>query len=156
MSDLEEFKEFTRRNFSTMHFILIKEALRAFEVKQKVEKHLVPRSEHPLDCLWPTFDDFWEAYDKKVGKKSKIKKKWLKLSQATKEEIMQYIPNYILSQPNKKFRMNPETFFNNDGWLNELIFEKPPTVNRQTQEVIEKNLEPIPTSLIDQVRGRQK
>ena len=125
----------------------IEKIIQEFSAKPMIQ------DEHPFNCLWPTFEDFWELYDKKVGKKSKIEKKWLKLSQATKEEIMAYIPNYILSQPNKKYRLNPETFFNNDAWENELIFDKLPTVNGQTKEVIEKNLEQVPSSFIDEIRG---
>tara|TARA_R110002049_G_scaffold4063_2_gene29290 strand:- start:3190 stop:3963 length:774 start_codon:yes stop_codon:yes gene_type:complete len=71
--------------------------------------------------IYPTFDDFWDEYDKKVGSKSKIKKQWDKLNQKTKEEIMVYIPNYKLSQPEKKYRKNPETFFNNESWNDEII-----------------------------------
>lgn len=71
--------------------------------------------------IWPTFDDFWHEYDKKVGNKEKIEKKWSKLSQSVKEQIMAYLPNYKISQPEKKFRKNPETFLNNNGWEDELI-----------------------------------
>lgn len=71
--------------------------------------------------LYPTFDDFWELYNKKVGKKDKIKKKWDALNQDTKEYIVNYIPEYLISQPNKKYRKNPETFLNNESWNDELI-----------------------------------
>ena len=74
--------------------------------------------------IYPTFDDFWDEYDKKVGNKNKIKKQWDKLSQKTKELILGYIPNYKLSQPEKRFRKNPETFLNNESWNDELIISK--------------------------------
>lgn len=73
--------------------------------------------------LWPDFEDFWDEYDKKVGSKSKIKKKWDKLPQKTKEKIMAYLPEYKLSESNKRYRKNPETFLNNEGWNDELIFK---------------------------------
>jgi len=66
---------------------------------------------------WPTFEDFWNEYDKKVGKVDKIKSKWLTLSQSIKENIMQHVPNYKASQPDKKYRKNPETYLNNESWL---------------------------------------
>lgn len=72
--------------------------------------------------IYPTFDDFWDEYDKKVGSKDKIKKQWDKLPQKTKEQIMAYIPNYKLSQPDKKYRKNAETFFNNESWNDEIIY----------------------------------
>ena len=72
--------------------------------------------------LYPTFEDFWDMYDKKTGKKEKIESKWNKLSQSTKEKIINYIPYYIKSQPNKQYRKNPETFLNNESWNDEIIF----------------------------------
>lgn len=71
--------------------------------------------------IYPTFEDFWNDYDKKVGKKSLIEKKWNKLDQDTKNKIMDYIPYYKHSQPDKKYRKNPETFLNNESWNDELI-----------------------------------
>jgi len=71
--------------------------------------------------IWPTFEDFWIMYDKKVGDKKKIKKKWDKLKQMDKEIIMDYLPMYKGAEPNKKFRKNPETFLNNESWNDELI-----------------------------------
>jgi len=71
--------------------------------------------------IYPNFDDFWDEYDKKVGDKSKIKKKWDELPYNEKEKIMNYVPHYKLSSPDKKFRKNPETFFNNKSWNDEII-----------------------------------
>lgn len=75
---------------------------------------------------YPTFDDFWNAYDKKRGDVSKIKIKWSKLSQSDKEAIMDYIPKYIFSQPDKQYRKDPLTFLNNKSWNDEII-EQPTT-----------------------------
>ena len=70
-----------------------------------------------------SFEDFWELYDKKVGKKDLLIKKWLKLSDAERELAMSYIPQYKLAQPNKKYRKNPDTFLNGKSWNDELIFD---------------------------------
>ena len=67
------------------------------------------------------FNKFWELYDKKVGSKTKIKKKWDTLPKKIQEEILQYIPKYIENQPNKQYRKNPDTFFNNQSWEDELV-----------------------------------
>ena len=66
-------------------------------------------------------DDFWDLYDKKVGDKIKIEKKWIALRGYERVKAMDYIPNYKISQPDKKYRLNPETFINQKGWNNELI-----------------------------------
>jgi len=67
------------------------------------------------------FDNFWNLYDKKIGDKSKVKKKWDKLSKEDQDKIMVYIPKYINSQPDKKYRKNPETFLNNLSWNDEIL-----------------------------------
>ena len=70
------------------------------------------------------FDVFWDLYDKKVGKKDKIQKKWEKLKDLDRELIIQHIPNYKNAQPDKKFRKDPETYLNNESWLDEVIPSK--------------------------------
>ena len=64
---------------------------------------------------------FWNMYDKKVGLKEKIEKKWNKLSDDDKKKIFEYIPKYKESQPDKQYRKNPDTFLNNKSWNDELI-----------------------------------
>lgn len=73
-----------------------------------------------LDCeVYPTFDDFWNLYDRKEDKKDAIKK-WEKLNQLEKEYIMSFIPNYKLSLSDLKYQRNPVTFLNKRTWENEL------------------------------------
>lgn len=80
--------------------------------------------------IYPSFDDFWNLYDKKTGRK-KCESKWNKLSQKTKEEIMAYIPKYKLSTPDIKYRKNPETFLNSESWNDELILKQNNYGNKQ-------------------------
>lgn len=77
-----------------------------------------------------SFNDFWELYDKKVGLKSKIEKKWIKLSNKDRQAIMRYIPKYKEAQPDKRYRKNPETFFNNRSWEDEVISNEEPKVKK--------------------------
>jgi molecular chaperone DnaK (HSP70) len=91
------------------------------------EKSTIPKtqnlfSEHEL-LSWPTFDDFWNAYDKKIDK-LKSQNKWKKLKQSEKEAIMEFIPDYKMVQPDKQYRKDPSTFLNNKSWENELIGKK--------------------------------
>lgn len=69
------------------------------------------------------FDHFWDDYDKKVGDKQKLRKKWEKISDNDKIRIRDYIPRYKAAQPDKKYRKNPETFLNNKSWNDEIIEE---------------------------------
>lgn len=68
-----------------------------------------------------SFTEFWNDYDKKVGDKEKVKKKFEKLSEKVRAEIQVHIPLYIEAQPDKKFRKNPDTFINQKGWTHEII-----------------------------------
>jgi|GEM_PF-1282552 hypothetical protein len=82
--------------------------------------------ENQILMTWPTFEDFWETYDKKRGDQAKIKKKWEALKQAEKEAAIEFIPYYIQSQPEKQFRKDPATFLNNKSWNDELITSNQP------------------------------
>lgn len=67
------------------------------------------------------FSSFWDSYGKKVGDKTKLEKKWNKLSDEDRKAIMDYIPAYIKATPDKKYRKNPETFLNNHSWNDEIV-----------------------------------
>lgn len=67
------------------------------------------------------FDEFWNDYEKKVGDKEKIRKKFEKLPDKTKLLIKEHIPKYKKAQPDKGFRKNPETYINNKSWNDEII-----------------------------------
>jgi len=71
------------------------------------------------------FEEFWNDYDKKVGDKDKIQKKWNNVSDDDRKLIKEYLPKYKLAQPDKKFRKNPDTFLNNKSWNDEIIDSKP-------------------------------
>lgn len=77
-----------------------------------------------------SFNDFWELYDKKVGLKDKIKKKWNNLTEKDRKEVMAYIPKYKEATKEKRFRKNPETFLNNRSWEDEIINSENPKVKK--------------------------
>ena len=68
------------------------------------------------------FEPFWNLYDKKVGK-DKCEKKWLSITEEDREKIKFHIPKYKISQPDKKFRKDPQTYLNNKSWNDEIILE---------------------------------
>ena len=67
------------------------------------------------------FEWFWNEYDKKIGEKQKLKKKWNKLTDEERQNAMNYLELYKQSVPDKQFRKNPETFLNNKSWNDEII-----------------------------------
>lgn len=70
------------------------------------------------------FDEFWDAYDKKVDPK-KCKPLWERLSDKDRLDAMAYIPKYKQAQPNKQYRKNPQTFLNARSWESEIISNQP-------------------------------
>jgi len=67
------------------------------------------------------FAEFWDLYNKKRGDVGKIEKKWNALSDKDRQLAMDYIPRYIKSEPNKRYRKDPTTFLNNKSWNDEII-----------------------------------
>ncbi len=84
--------------------------------QSKVNKSKVKEKELNI-----TFDCFWDLYDKKVGDKDKLIKKWESLNDDDRKNIIEYLPKYKLVQNDKKYRKDPQTFLNNKSWLDELV-----------------------------------
>lgn len=92
--------------------------------KSEISKKISELTKHDLNdenIINIPFDDFWDLYDKKVGEKEKLKNKWNKLKDSERELIIKFIPEYKKSQPDKKYRKNPDTFLNQKSWNDELI-----------------------------------
>jgi len=68
-----------------------------------------------------SFEEFWNDYDKKVGDKEKLKKKWAKISVDDRSKIKSFIPEYLEAVPEKQYRKDPSTFLNNKSWNDEII-----------------------------------
>ncbi len=110
------------------------------EIENK-EESILKESEKTFTEVWPTFDDFWNEYDKKVGLKSKVQKKWSALRQDDRELVMAHIPNYKLVQPDKQFRKDPTTYLNNKGWLDELIIPNDLSKKLTAEERFKQNMQ---------------
>ena len=67
-----------------------------------------------------SFDEFWNLYDKKVGR-DKCIRLWRKLTAKEKRDCIQYVPLYVQAQPDKQYRKNPETFLRNKSFYDEII-----------------------------------
>lgn len=84
-----------------------------------------------------TFERAWNLYDKKVGCKEKLEKKWNSMNKKDRKAAIEYIPLYVLSKPDKQYRKNFQTFLNQRGWEDELIGAAPPpaAINEQPSEI---------------------
>lgn len=114
-------KENDKANYKALDKALIKHTTKQRESIDSIDKQI--NNKQITIEVYPCFEDFWNLYDKKVDK-PKSEKKWNLLTQKEKEDIMEYLPNYILTTSEKKYRKDPTTFLNNKSWNNELITNK--------------------------------
>jgi hypothetical protein len=94
--------------------------------RREEEKREEKKKEDTKEVINIAFSVFWDLYDKKVGEKSKLEKKWEQLSNLERELAIKHIPKYKLSQPDKKFRKDPQTYLNNKSFNDEVIDSSPP------------------------------
>lgn len=84
-----------------------------------------------------TFERAWNLYDKKVGCKAKLEKKWNSMSKKDRMAALAYIPTYVIATADKQFRKNFQTFLNQKAWEDEIIGATPPpaAVNENPSEI---------------------
>lgn len=66
------------------------------------------------------FDEFWEAYGKKVGKEN-TKKQWSRLKDSDKDLILVAVPYYTRARPDVVYRKDPERYLKHRVWEDEVI-----------------------------------
>ncbi|MCK8490220.1 DUF4373 domain-containing protein [Spirosoma sp. RP8] len=70
------------------------------------------------------FDQFFNAYGKKIDKK-KCQAKFEKLSLGTQQAILAHTPLYVRLNPKYEFRKNPLTYLNGECWNDPIEESKP-------------------------------
>ena len=70
--------------------------------------------------IFPNFEEFWNQYNKKVGK-PKCQKLWKQIRQSDREAIVDHLDKYIPSTPDKAYRKHPETYLRSRGWEDEIL-----------------------------------
>lgn len=68
-----------------------------------------------------TFEIAWNLYQKKVGSRANLNKKWNSMSKKDRKAATEYIPLYVLATPDKQYRKNFQTFLNQRSWEDEII-----------------------------------
>ena len=79
-----------------------------------------------------TFARAWDLYQKKVGCKEKLEKKWNSMSQKDRKAAIEYIPLYVISQPDKQYRKNFQTFLNQRAWHSTASFYQRVCIRNQS------------------------
>lgn len=72
------------------------------------------------DAATPTFEEWWNAYQKKRGRK-KAEAKWYKLSIAERQACMRATLPYVASTPDPIYRKDPLTYLNGECWNDEIL-----------------------------------
>jgi hypothetical protein len=67
-----------------------------------------------------SFDVFWDMYNKKIGSKEKLKKKWEKLKPTEREKIIETLPIFLSGIKEKQFQPYPDTYLNNRRWEDQI------------------------------------
>ena len=63
-----------------------------------------------------SFEKVWEMYGKPVGNVEVLKEKWNSLSAKNKDNILSYIPQYVASTPEVRYRKNFDNFLSERYW----------------------------------------
>ena len=117
----------------------------SFKQQDEKRKKVPPKKETEDEVveaeLWPTFDDFWELYDKKKDKK-KCVTKWAKIKQSDKELIMQHVPMYLQTISEKQYQKFPYTYLNGECWNDEIsVNDVKKSAQDKQLETIQKNIQ---------------
>lgn len=62
------------------------------------------------------FDNFWDLYDHKSTNKKTAQIKWKNLTNQQRQAVIDHLPAYIKSTPDKTFRKHPTTYLNQEHW----------------------------------------
>ena len=65
------------------------------------------------------FDEIWRMYGKPYGNVSTLREKWKRLPETDKAAIFEYVPTYVASRPEVRYRKNFENFLSLRVWENE-------------------------------------
>lgn len=100
-----------------------------------------------------TFERAWDLYDKKVGCKAKLEKKWNSMSKKDRKAAIEYIPLYVIATEDKKYRKNFQTFLNQRAWEDEIIGGTPPPVS--TNESVSEISQLIAKTKVEQEQNTE-
>tara|TARA_R100000152_G_scaffold18399_1_gene10190 strand:+ start:5597 stop:6397 length:801 start_codon:yes stop_codon:yes gene_type:complete len=87
----------------------------------KENKNKVKKTPKELNYM---FIEFWTLYDKRVGDKSKVHKKWESLTNSDREKIMKTLPDFLKTIKDKQYQPYPMTYLNNKRWEDDLTIKK--------------------------------
>lgn len=97
-----------------------KEIQKAITLLQNKGYEVIPPQS--LEVINQDFEDWWNLYNKKVGR-TKCLKKWQHMTKRDRQACIEATPKYVASITEKVYQKNPFTYLNNHGWEDEIYSE---------------------------------
>jgi hypothetical protein len=85
-------------------------------------------NEEEEETIITAFDIFWKAYDYNVGLRQ-AQHEWTQITREMPNEIakiLEHVPKYVRSKPDKQFRKRPENYLKERVWMDEIEEPKKP------------------------------
>lgn len=120
---------------------------RGATTKEYKEEKEIKETKEEIKYTCLTFEDFWDLYDKKVGKPNAIKL-FEKTTEKERELIKAYIPKYKLSKPEVKYRKDPERFLKNRVWEDEIISDKQIVIEKTEKDIFSLTFKELKDELL--------
>jgi len=103
------------------------------KAKIKANSEYEYENENINNSINVAFFEFWNLYNKKIAK-VKCEKKWNKLKDKEREEIMNTLPKFLKTIKDKQYQPYPETYLNQQRWEDEL----PEDETAETWDIVNK------------------
>lgn len=81
-----------------------------------------------VNADFTAFDIFWKSYDYNVGLRQ-AQHEWAEITREMPNEIakiLEHVPKYVRSKPDKQFRKRPENYLKDMAWKDEVVEESKP------------------------------
>jgi len=102
-------------------------------IRETYDKRMENENENINNSINVAFLEFWNLYNKKIAK-VKCEKKWNKLKDKEREEIMNTLPKFLKTIKDKQYQPYPETYLNQQRWEDEL----PEDETAETWDIVNK------------------
>jgi len=102
-------------------------------ISKTYDKRMENENENINNSINVAFLEFWNLYNKKIAK-VKCEKKWNKLKDKEREEIMNTLPKFLKTIKDKQYQPYPETYLNQQRWEDEL----PEDETAETWDIVNK------------------
>lgn len=81
------------------------------------------------------FDTFWDLYDYKSTNKKTAESKWKNLTNQKRQAVIDHLPAYIQSTPDKTYRKHPSTYLTQEHWNTPIAQPTANKIDRTTDKL---------------------